>query len=66
MTFKGNFNPGNIGDYAFSPYTGKHTVKYIYAPTIEIATNIANHIRECYPDDFETGSDYLIPKVIGS
>ena len=66
MTFKGNFNPGNIGDKAFSALLGKHIVEYIYAPTIEIATNIANHIRECYPDDFETGSHYLIPKVIGS
>ncbi len=66
MTFKGNFNPGNIGDYAFSPYMGKNAVEYIYAPTIEIATNIANHIRECYPDDFEIGDEYLIPRVIGS
>ena len=67
LTFKGNFNPGNIGDKAFSPAMLKtNHVGYIYAPTIEIATNIANHIRECYPDDFETGSDYLIPKVIGS
>ena len=64
MTFKGNFNPGNIGDYAFSPYMGKNAVKYIYAPTIEIATNIANHIRECYPNDFETDNLYLVPKVI--
>jgi len=64
MTFKGNFNPGNIGDKAFSPYLRKNQVGYIYAPTIEIATNIANHIRECYPNDFETGDEYLIPRVI--
>ena len=66
MTFKGNFNPGNIGDKAFSANLRKNFVEYIYAPTIEIATNIANHISECYPDDFQTGSHYLIPKVIGS
>ena len=66
ITFKGNFNPGNIGDKAFSPYLRKNQVGYIYAPTIEIATNIANHIRECYPDDFLTGDEFLIPKVIGS
>ena len=64
MTFKGNFNPGNIGDRAFSPYTGKNVVKYICAPTMEIAANIANHIRECYPNDFETDNLYLVPKVI--
>ena len=66
LTFRGNFNPGNIGDKAFSPLMGNHIVQYIYAPTIEIATNIANHIRECYPDDFLTGDEFLIPKVIGS
>jgi len=66
ITFKGNFNPGNIGDKAFSPYLRKNDVGYIYAPTIEIATNIANHIRVCYPDDFEIGDEYLIPKVLGS
>ena len=67
ITFKGNFNPGNIGDKAFSPPSyQKHTVQYVYAPNIEVATNIARHIRVCYEDDFETGDDYLIPKVIGS
>jgi len=65
MTFKGNFNPGNMGDEAFSAALRKNFVEYIYAPTIEIATNIANHIRECYPGDFEL-DNYLIPKVIGS
>ena len=66
LTFKGNFDPGNIGDKAFSATLKRNHVGYIYAPTIEIATNIANHIRECYPDDFLTGDEFLIPKVIGS
>ena len=68
LTFKGNFNPENMREEAFSPIRFKNIVKYIYAPTIEIATNIANYIRVCYEDDFF--SYYFLPllnpKVIGS
>ena len=68
LTFRGNFNPENMREEAFSPIRFKNIVKYIYAPTIEIATNIANYIRVCYEDDFF--SYYFLPllnpKVIGS
>ncbi len=71
LTFRGNFNLGNIGDEAFSSFTGKHAVKYIYAPTIEIATNIVNHIKvhhikDFYEKDVIDKSILLIPKVLGS
>jgi len=40
-------------------------VGYVYAPVMEIAVNIVNHITIVYEDDFETGDGYLIPKVLG-
>ena len=68
LTFRGNFNPENMREEAFSPIKFKNIVKYIYAPTIEIATNIANYIRVCYEDDFFSYYflNLLNPKVIGS
>ena len=52
LTFKGNFNPENMREEAFSPIQGRNYVKYIRAPNIEIATNIANYISVVYEDDF--------------
>ena len=67
LTFKGNFNPENMREEAFSPIVHKHFVGNIYAPTIEIATNIANYIKVVYEDDFyRYYSHLLFPKVIGS
>jgi len=69
LMFRGNFNTANMANEAFKPYYAslyvRHKVKYVYAPVMEIAGNIANHIRVVYEDDFEIGDDYLIPKVIG-
>ena len=66
IMFRGNFNTANLCNEAFSPRTGKNTVYYVYAPVMEIAANIANHIRVVYENDFETGENCLIPKVLGS
>ena len=68
LTFKGNFNPVNIKEEAFSPLANKHAVQYIYAPTIEIATNISEYIKAYFSGDFEMKTqsrDYLVPKAIG-
>ena len=64
IMFRGNFNTANLCNEAFSPRTGKNTVYYVYAPVMEIAANIANHIRVVYENDFETGEGYLIPKEL--
>ncbi len=67
LTFKGNFNPENMREEAFSPIVHKHFVGNIYAPTIEIATNISNYIKANYSDDFYSYYSHLLfPKVIGS
>ncbi len=66
IMFRGNFNTANLREEAFSPIRGKNVVYYVYAPVMEIAANIANHIRVCYEDDFEIGENYLIPKELGS
>ncbi len=72
ITFKGNFDPNNIKEKAFSPYgLDVNLVQYIYAPTIEVATNIANYIKSNFSSDFYSYSetfktDLLIPRVIGS
>ena len=71
ITFKGNFNPENMREEAFSPIQGRNYVKYIRAPNIEIATNIANYISVVYEDDFRKiishdgrEYNYLIPMQI--
>jgi len=66
IMFRGNFNTANMANEAFSSIRSKNVVYYVYAPVMEIAANIANHIRVVYENDFETGEGYLIPKVIGS
>jgi len=70
LTFRGNFNPENIKEEAFSPSSKKHLVNYVYAPTIEIATNISDYIKAYFSGDFyivsESGLNCLIPRVIGS
>jgi len=66
IMFRGNFNTANMREEVFSSIRGKNVVYYVYAPVMEIAANIANHIRVVYEDDFETGANYLIPKVLGS
>jgi len=72
ITFKGNFNPENMRGEAFSPIQGKNFTKYIAAPTIELATIIANYISVCYEDDFcksifhdGVEYNYLLPMPIG-
>jgi hypothetical protein len=58
----------NIKEEAFSPLANKHAVQYIYAPTIEIATNISEYIKAYFSGDFEMKTqsrDYLVPKAIG-
>ena len=66
LTFKGNFDPNNIKEEAFDPSSdGKHLVNYIYAPTIEIATNISEYIKAYFSGDFQTASGFLVPKAIG-
>ena len=71
FTFKGNFNSCNFGDDAFSALKDKNYVRYVYAPVMEIAANIANYIRVVCEDDFTTEyiwSDYPViePRVLGS
>ena len=65
LMFRGNFNTANMANEAFSSILRKHLVQYVYAPAMEIAANIANHIRVVYEDYFVIGDNYLIPKVIG-
>jgi len=65
MMFRGNFNTANMCEKVFYCSSSRHYVQYIYAPVMEIATNIANHIRVCYEDDFTINKSSLIPKVIG-
>ena len=67
LTFKGDFDPNNIKEEAFATKSGSdyyHLVNYVYAPTIEIATNISNYIKAYFSGDFKTGNEYLIPKTI--
>jgi len=69
LMFRGNFNTANMANEAFkpSPYSLdiRHMVQYVYAPVMEIAINIVNHITIVYNDDFKIGDNYLIPKVLG-
>ena len=65
LMFRGNFNTANMCEKVFYNSSSRHYVQYIYAPVMEIATNIANHIRVCYEDDFTINKNSLIPKVIG-
>ena len=64
IMFRGNFNTANMANEAFSSIRGKNVVYFVYAPVMEIAANIANHIRVVYENDFETGEGYLIPKEL--
>jgi len=67
LTFKGDFDPNNIKEEAFATKSGSdyyHFVNYVYAPTIEIATNISDYIKAYFSGDFKTGNEYLIPKTI--
>ncbi len=66
IMFRGNFNTANMREEVFSSIRGKNVVYYVYAPVMEIAANIANHIRVVYENDFKIGENYLIPKELGS
>ncbi len=71
LTFKGNFDPNNIGEDAFSALLDKNYVRYVYAPAVEIAANIANYIRVVCENDFTTEyiwSDCPViePRTLGS